>query len=91
MNNVSSLIPRPLPDFISAFSHPQLHNKIWEWPENEATMLPQHALASYLSLHRWVLGMSPAGSCDLLSALRLIFETITEEESESTITDTLTC
>ena len=29
-----SLVPRPLPDFISQL--PRLRDKIWEWPGNEA-------------------------------------------------------
>ena len=36
-----SLIPRPLPDFIS----PWLQDKIWEWPDNEAIS----SLASFLA------------------------------------------
>ena len=31
-----SLVPRPLPDFIS---QPRLQDKIWEWPGNEATIV----------------------------------------------------
>ena len=31
-----SLIPRSLPDFIQFL--PQLQDKIWEWPGNEATL-----------------------------------------------------
>ena len=34
-----SLIPRPLPDFIS-----QLRDKIWEWSGNEAKTLSVHGL-----------------------------------------------
>ena len=35
----TSLVPRPLPDFIS---QPWLRDKIWEWPGDEATVLPHH-------------------------------------------------
>ena len=39
----ASLISRPLPDFISQLRRndcsPQLRDKIWEWPGNEARLL----------------------------------------------------
>ena len=38
----SSLIPRPLPDFIS---HPWLRDKIWEGPGHEATIFHVHGFA----------------------------------------------
>ena len=34
--HVFSLVPRPLPDFIPM--SPQLRDKIWEWPGDEASM-----------------------------------------------------
>ena len=44
---VPSLVPRPLPDFIShpCFS-PRLRGKIWEWPGDEARWL-QHGLRDW--------------------------------------------
>ena len=41
-----SLVPRPLPDFIS-----QLRDKIWEWPGNEAIVYTPDMIQSEHLLH----------------------------------------
>ena len=36
MHHTTSLVPRPLPDFISQLWRKRLQNKIWEWPGKKA-------------------------------------------------------
>ena len=45
MKELPSLLPRPLPDFISQLwrNSPQLGDKIWEWPGNEARKYQEDA------------------------------------------------
>ena len=45
----NSLVPRPLPDFIS--QPPRLWDKIWEWPGDEARVVTHHTLMLHAHAH----------------------------------------
>lgn len=53
------------------YKHGSKFNTMFQSPWHD---MPQYSTLSYLFYHRWVLGISPSGSSDLLSSLRTIFE-----------------
>ena len=61
----TSLVPRPLPDFIS-----QLRDKIWEWPGDEGN--PNHLWQKYLLWARWKMQPQTGLQYNLDRALTLI-------------------